>query len=337
VKRVVLVFFMLVLIIGDGSCCMSDPFVTIIFDVTVDMDLLKLLKHEGFSFDLVEDVIPSFGEEGRREYAVYKGHYGLCTAMVASDMVVLKVHEEKYDWKKGVKTELLFLQTIGVLKGTPDINIISMVASWESKMGKNLFLIPEGVEFVSFENVEYPVKESVMTDYFSFLDQWIAVPGNATLSVEGNVLTILLLRCGGEITADTSKLSIFAPFREVLLVCNSIDYEETGKELKTILTEKGYIVRRITPGEFDVYRWFSPRIILLGGHQSPEGMGEVVSRILTESEKKMIEKTGPFMFGYENIDFRKQGIIILAGADREGTHDITMSRIPDIIMWLESV
>ena len=336
-KKVVLIFFMLVLLIETGSCCMSDPTVTVIFDVTVDMDLLKLLKQEGFSFDLVEDVIPSFGAEGRREFAVYKGHYGLSTAMVASDMVVLKVHEEKYDWKKGVKTELLFLQTIGVLKETPDINIISTVASWESSMGKNLFLIPEGVEFVSFDNMVYPVSESVMTDYFYFLHQWIAVPGNATLSVEGDVLTIVLLRCGGEISADTWRLSIFAPFREVLLVCNNIDYEETGKELKTILTEKGYIVRRITPQDYDVYRWFSPRIIMLGGHKSPEGMGEVVARILTEPEKKMLEKTGPYMFGYEDIDFRNQGIIILAGADREATHEITLSRIPDITMWLQSV
>ena len=335
-KVCIILFFSLIFSVIPSYCCISDPTVTVIYNLSIDTELMKALKQEGFSYTTVIDAIPSFGAEGQREFIVYKAHYGLATAMVAYDILVIKVHEEKYNWEKGVKTELLFLRTAGVLIEIPDITIISKVTSWESRSGKNVFKIPEGVESVSFSSDVYPVSESVMTDYFYFLHGWIAVPGNATISVEGNALNILLFRCGGELSADTSKLSLFAPLREVLLVSNSIDYELTGRELKTILTEKGYNVRRITPAEFDVYRWFSPRIILLGGHKSPEGMGEIVSTILTETEMIMIEKTGPYLFAHEDIDFRKQSIIVFAGADREGTHDIALSRIDEIIMWLES-
>ena len=317
------------------TCCISDPSVTVVYNLDVDTEFLKSLSQEGFSFTVVYDVIPSFGAEGRREFVVYKAHYGLATAMVAHDMVVIKAHEEKYDWKTGIKTELTFLQTMGVI-GYIDVNTISKVASWESTYGKNLFPIPEEVEFISFQNEEYPVSESVTTDYFYFLNKWIAVPGNGTISVEGNTLSILLLRCGAEILADTSKLSLFAPLRKVLLVCNSIDYELTGKELKTALEERGYAVRRITPQQFDTYRWFSPRIILLGGHQSPEGMGEIVGSLLTEPEQQMIEKTGPYLFAHEDIDFPKQSMIFLAGKDREETRVIALARIDDIILWLQS-
>jgi hypothetical protein len=326
------------LVIGmafPASCCISDPTVTVIYNIDVNMDLLKLLSKEGFSFQLVDDVVPSFGASGRREFAVYKAHYGLATAMVAHDMVVLKAHEEKYNWERGVKTELLFLQTIGVI-GYIDVGTVSQVSSWETTAGKNLFPIPGEVDTVVFGDNQYPAEQSVTTSYLCIKNRWLAVPGNATISVQENVLTVTLLRCGGEISADTSKLPLFAPFREVILVCNSIDYEMTGKELKTILTEKGYRVRRITPDEFGVYRWFSPRIILLGGHKSPEGMGDIVATLLTVTEKQMIEKTGPYLFTVDDRDFRKQSMIILAGKDREDTRDITSNRIDEIVLWIEA-
>jgi hypothetical protein len=336
VKRGVILLLLFALVITPGYCCISDPSVTVVYNISVDMDLLKSLKQEGFSFDLIYDVIPSFGAEGRREFAVYKAHYGLATAMVAYDMVVIKAHEEKYDWEKGFKTELTFLETIEVLHGV-DIDTVSEVASWESTSGKNLFPIPEEVEFISFGNDVYPVSEPVQTDYLYFHDRWIAVPGNATISVEGDTLSILLLRCGSEISADTSRLELFAPLRDVILVCNSIDYKLTGKELVTILAERGFAVKRIEPDEFDVYRWFSPKIILLGGHKSPENMGEIVSGLLPDPEKQMIENQGLCMFAHEDMDFRRQGMLFLAGKDREETHDIVLSRLDDIILWLEYI
>ncbi|MBU6996838.1 MAG: hypothetical protein HXS41_11315 [Theionarchaea archaeon] len=338
-RRVAFVGLLLpLLVVATGvpiSCCISDPTVTVIYDVNVNMELLKLLSKEGFSYQLVEDIVPSFGATGTREFVMYRAHYGLATAMVASDMVVLKTHEEKYDWETGVKTELLFLQTIGAI-GYMDIETISRVASWETTSGKNLFLIPDEVDTVVFGDNQYPAGQSVTTTYLCIKNRWLAVPGNGLVSVAGSVLTVTLLRCGGEISADTSKLSLFGPFREVVLVCNSIDFEMTGRELRTILTEKGYRVRRIDPQEFMVYRWFSPRIILLGGHESPEGMGDIVASLLTQSEKQMIENTGPYLFSIEGRDFRKQSMVILAGKDREGTHDITMDRIDDIVMWIEA-
>jgi hypothetical protein len=319
-----------------GMCCISDPSVTVIYDIQVDMDFLKSLKKEGFSFEIVNNVIPNFGAQDKeREFVMYKAHYGWATVMVASDALVFKAHEEKYNWEKGVETELLFLETIGALTIVhTDIPAIARVASWESSYGKNVYKIPEEVEVVSFSGEEYPVSPAV-TDYFCMDYHWIAVPGNGTVTHQGNVLTTALLRCGGEITADTSKLSVFAPFREVLLVCNSIDYELTGKELKNILIDEGYIVRRVTPDTFDVYRWFSPKIILLGGHKSPEGMGDIVGTILSVSEQQMVEKKGMAMFAHDDVDFRNQSIVVLAGKDREETQEITLLRVDDIIMWLE--
>ena len=324
-----------ILVIPPSMCCISDPTVTVVYDMDVDMDLLQSLQQEGFLYEIVYDVVPSFGAAGEREFVMYKAHYGLATAMVAHDMMVLKTHEEKYDWETGVKTEILFLQTVGVI-GYIDVNTIAEVASWESSYGKNLFAIPESVEYVLFSDDQYPVSRSMQTDYFCFRDGWIAVPGNATVSVEKNALTIVLMRCGGELSADTGRLPVFAPFRHVVVVCNSIDYELTGRALKGTLEEKGYTVKRVYPDEFGVYRWISPRIILLGGHQSPEGMGDIVGDIITDTEKRMIEM-GPYLFAHDDRDFRNQSIIILAGKDREETKEITLARIDDIVMWLESV
>ncbi|KYK37815.1 MAG: hypothetical protein HXS46_09540 [Theionarchaea archaeon] len=336
-KRLAFLFIVvLVVMAAPVNCCISDPSVTVVYSLTIDMELLKSWKHEGFSFEVVYDVIPSFGAAGKREFIMYRAHYGLATAMVAYDMVVMKAHEEKYDWQKGVKTELIFLQTIGVL-GNVNTDTISKVASWESTSGKNLFAVPGNVQHISFMNDTYNTTEPVMTDYFYFQNGWIAVPGNATVSLEGNTLVIMLMRCGAEISADTSKMSVFAPFTKVLLVCNSIDYELTGKELVTVLEEKGFTVQRITPQQFEIYRWFSPKLIFLGGHKSPEGMGEIVDTLLLEPEKQMIEKQGMCVFAHEDIDFRKQGMLFLAGKDREETHDITFSRIEDILMWLEYI
>ncbi len=333
--RVLFLFLILLFLVLPVplNSCISDPSVTVVYNLNVDMDLLKILEYEGFSFQVVSNVIPTF-DQIEREFVVYKAHYGFATAMVAYDIVAIKAHEEKYNWEKGIRTELTFLRAIGVL-GYTDIDAVSELSSWESTSGKNLFSIPDPVEFISFGSEIYPVSQPMMTDYFSFSRGWIAVPGNATVSVEGNTLSVILMRCGGELSADTSKLSIFAPLRGAVLVCNSIDYEVTGKELTSLLEERGFTVIRITPDQFDTWRWFSPRIIFLGGHKSPEGMGEIVNELLSDSEKKMIEKTGPIMFAYDDVDFRRQSMIFLAGKDREGTREIALARIDDIVMWLE--
>jgi len=333
------VFALVFLLLSPGiiRCCISDPSVMVLYDITIDMEQLKSLKQEGFSFELLTDVIPSFGAQGTREFAVYRGHYGLSTVMVAGDMLVIKAHEEKFSWGTGLKTELLFLQALDLIDEPISIDTLSLVSAWESPSGKNIFSIPDQVEFVSFGNETYSVATPTTTDYFSFLQGWIAVPGNATVSVDDATLSIVIMRCGGELSADTRRLSVFAPFRGVVLVCNTIDYDLTGRVMKSLLEDVGIPVVIIPPEEFGYYRWFSPRIILLGGHRSPEGMGDIVSMVLTEPEKRMIEKTGPYMFAVDDLDFRKQSIIVLAGADREGTSIIAMSRIDDIVLWVQSL
>lgn len=333
----IFLLFLLLVSPGDTYCCISDPSVMVLYDISLNMDQLKSLKYEGFSFELVTDVIPSFGAQGTREFAVYRGHYGLSTVLAAEDMLVIKAHEEKFSWGTGLKTELLFLQALDLIDESISIDTLSLVSTWESPSGKNIFSIPEQVEFVSFGEETYAVSTPTTTDYFSFLQGWIVVPGNATVSVNDAILSITIMRCGGELSADTRRLRVFAPFRGVILVCNSIDYELTGKVMKSLLEDVGIPVHIITPEEFSFYRWFSPRIILLGGHRSPEGMGDIVSMVLTEPEKRMIEKTGPYMFAVEDLDFWKQSIIVLAGADREGTSIIALSRIDDIVLWIHSL
>jgi hypothetical protein len=319
------------------QCCVSDPSVLVLYDITVDMDLLISLRGEGFSFELVTDVIPGFGARGRREFAVYPGHYGLSTVLVAEDMLVIKAHEEKFRWDRGIKTELLFFQTLDLIDEGLDIETISQVATWESTSGKNIFSIPQGVEYISQGNETYSASTPVTTGYFKVLDGWIAVPGNATVSVNDVTLSVIIMRCGGELSADTSDVPVFAPFRNVILVCNSIDYDLTGKVMKSLLEDLGIPVKIISPQEFMDYRFFSPRIILLGGHHSPEGMGDVVASVLTRPEKQMIEKTGPYMFAVDDLDFRTQSIIVLAGKDREGTNSIALTRIDDIVLWVQSL
>jgi hypothetical protein len=336
-KTVVFIIMTLFFFPSFTRCCISDPSVTVVYDVTVDMDLLISLKREGFSFELVYDVIPGFGVSGRREFAVYRGHYGSSTVMVAEDMMVIQAHEAQFKWERGIKTELLFLQTLNLIDTTLDIETISQLGTWESTSGKNIFSIPEEVEYISLGNETYSISRPITTDYLSFLEGWIAVPGNATVSVNDLTLSVIIMRCGGELTTDTSKVSVFAPFRGVVLVCNSIDHDLTGTVMKSLLEDLGIPVKIVPPQDFMDYRYFSPRIILLGGHQSPEGMGDIVDLVLTPPEKRMIETTGPYMFSIDDLDFRTQSIIILAGADREGTNSIALTRIDDIVLWVQSL
>ncbi|MBU7044431.1 MAG: hypothetical protein HXS47_12645 [Theionarchaea archaeon] len=338
-RATVSVLFLIFLSCSPGviDCCISDPSVLVLYDITVDMDMLTSLKVEGFSFELVYDVIPAFGAQGRREFALYKGHYGLSSVLVAADVLVIQAHEEQFQWDTGITTELLFLQTLHLIDESLDIDTIAQVAAWESTSGTNIFAVPPEVEFISVSTETYSASIPLTTDYFNFIHGWIAVPGNATISVNDTILSVVIMRCGGELSTDTRRIPVFAPFRGVVLVCNSIDYDLTGKVMESLLEDLHIPIITISPREFQYYRWFSPRIILLGGHQAPEGMGDIVATILTEPEKQMIEKTGPYMFSADDLDFRNQSIIVLAGADREGTNSIALTRIDDIVLWVQSL
>ncbi|MFQ6088842.1 MAG: metal-dependent hydrolase [Candidatus Methanofastidiosia archaeon] len=103
--------------------------------------------------------------------------------------------------------------------------------------------------------------------------------------------------------------------KKIILLANSIDYE-LASDLIGFLHNKGHEVIHITAEEFDDYK-DEKFIVILGGPDAPEGVGEIVSRLLTEEEKEFLRKEGNRKFFLKvNVYIKGQKIFIFAGSDR---------------------
>jgi len=114
------------------------------------------------------------------------------------------------------------------------------------------------------------------------------------------------------------------PVAEVLLVTNSIDFAMAG-EFIDYLVENGIAVTVIAASEFTPSVQMENRlIIILGGPDAAEGVGDVVSDILSDSEEDTIRGKGAQRM-YTKVDAyterytARQKVVILAGSDRAGT------------------
>ncbi|GBE18577.1 hypothetical protein BMS3Abin16_01182 [archaeon BMS3Abin16] len=106
----------------------------------------------------------------------------------------------------------------------------------------------------------------------------------------------------------------------IVVLANSIDFE-LNSELMVFLDNKGVTVLHATSETFDQYQ-DKKNIVILGGPDSPEGVGEIVKEVLMNSEQNQIRKKGSSMiFSKTNVWVQSQSVTVIAGSDRKDTQN----------------
>ncbi|MFH1722425.1 MAG: hypothetical protein ABH950_07475 [Candidatus Altiarchaeota archaeon] len=107
--------------------------------------------------------------------------------------------------------------------------------------------------------------------------------------------------------------------KRVIVVSNSID-RELAEDLFSVIRGTGFEV--INVGVSGLPEFKNERhIIFLGGHRSPEGVGELVADILDDKEKKLLlaDRSASRLFVKTNVYHPGQAVYIFAGYEKEQT------------------
>ncbi|MFQ6089209.1 MAG: hypothetical protein ACE5K0_09950 [Candidatus Methanofastidiosia archaeon] len=119
-----------------------------------------------------------------------------------------------------------------------------------------------------------------------------------------------------------------------LILTNSADMD-TALFLSSFLSENDFNFSIISAKEFKALK-DSKYIIILGGHKAQEGIGEIVSLLLSIPEKdRLLRKEASEMFLKENIWSFDQKIVIFAGYDRELTERAARENAPTLLQLFE--
>lgn len=116
-----------------------------------------------------------------------------------------------------------------------------------------------------------------------------------------------------------AKLDFVESKRRIILLANSLDFA-LAAELVSYLEENRIDVVHVTPLEFPSYK-LEKQIVVLGGQNSPEGVGEIVSTLLTNSEQEALLSSSDSKAMYAKKDLWAEGQVIqvLAGREKEQT------------------
>ncbi|MEE8168378.1 MAG: hypothetical protein V3T58_05855, partial [Candidatus Hydrothermarchaeales archaeon] len=117
----------------------------------------------------------------------------------------------------------------------------------------------------------------------------------------------------------------------VVLLANSVD-RPLALDFIGFLEEKGITVEHIDASGFP-HKRNARRIIILGGQKAPEGIGEVVSGLLTDEEQAYLKGPGNSgVFVKRDMWLEDQVVVIIAGSGRDETataHLANKARILD--------
>ncbi|RLG55888.1 MAG: hypothetical protein DRN95_07395 [Candidatus Hydrothermarchaeota archaeon] len=142
--------------------------------------------------------------------------------------------------------------------------------------------------------------------------------GDTGSSVYAEVNHTSIFGLGGSVvttgTTPTEVLGEYTP--EVTILANSIDLN-LAQEFVAYLENNGITVYLTDKTNFSDYN-NKLYIIILGGQEAPEGVGEIVSEILTEEEKTKVKQAKAWI-KKKSIYRAGQVIYILAGKDRGAT------------------
>jgi len=124
---------------------------------------------------------------------------------------------------------------------------------------------------------------------------------------------------GREIKAKPMKSQ-----KRVIVLANSIDYNLGGPFID-FLSERGLLVLRATAEDFSQHQ-YNKFIIILGGQNSPEGVGDVVRLILPRAQQDYLVggSNRSIMAAKDNLWTMGQRVWVLAGYDRFLTANVSM-------------
>lgn len=138
-----------------------------------------------------------------------------------------------------------------------------------------------------------------------------------------NVSHFSVYGLGGSIIQAQTPSSVSSSGGEyqpkVTILANNIDLS-LAKEFISYLEQNGIKVYTTDKNNFSIYNE-KPYVIILGGHEAYEGIGEIVSNIMTEEERNNV-KQGKMMIKKRDIYRSGQVVYILAGKDREATAQV---------------
>ncbi len=153
-------------------------------------------------------------------------------------------------------------------------------------------------------------------DNFVTEDQWTVT---YTTVLHKDAVFLAVAHCTLHGDAEVRRTVEVLPYVEkpkAVLLANPIDFTR-AKSLVEFLEENGYEVIHIAASELDQYKT-EKLIIILGGADAPEGVGDVVKSVLTEREQELTRLAIHF-FLKKDIWAQGQKIFIFAGKDREQT------------------
>jgi plastocyanin len=105
---------------------------------------------------------------------------------------------------------------------------------------------------------------------------------------------------------------------KIVLLANDIDYG-LAEDFYGFLGNKGMEVVRVTAGEFAANKK-EKFIVILGGPDAYDGVGEIVQEVLSDEEEKLIrEKGSRKMIVKTNVWRKGQVVHVIAGSDRNQT------------------
>jgi hypothetical protein len=117
--------------------------------------------------------------------------------------------------------------------------------------------------------------------------------------------------------------------QDVVMLSNSIDRNLAGEELEEIFDEFNVSFQFVQAEEFIAHKK-ADKIIILGGHKAPEGIGQIVNDILEDNYldwiKDKIERESFVAMRLSDIYKEGQIIYIFGGIDREWTKRIPSMR-----------
>ena|SRR3990170_5363596 len=123
---------------------------------------------------------------------------------------------------------------------------------------------------------------------------------------------------------------------KIVFLANSVDYALASDAIASLEARRMYVIRA-NASDFDRYRG-ERFIVILGGPDAYEGVGEIVSEVLDAGDLARIRTPGAkAMYGRQNVWLEaaflmRQTVFVVAGSDRYGTQKALSEHLESIFL-----
>jgi hypothetical protein len=118
--------------------------------------------------------------------------------------------------------------------------------------------------------------------------------------------------------SSTTTSTTIPPMSKIVVLANSIDYG-LASDFFNFLENNGFETVHATVDDFVSYKE-EKFIVILGGPDAPEGVGEIVQEVLSEVEENSIREVGARKkYARTNMWIQGQRVMVIAGSNRQET------------------